>query len=235
MKLREGIIVKAIKYQENSKIITLITENGKESIILKGATNLKGHTFSYSQELTKISYDTQKNYFRAGKVLNQYSQIHNNIDKLHSSLKIIEIADVLTEHINDFKIFYRFLSKILSLINDFDECLLFELTFRIKILYLLGIAPVFTRCVNCGQQENLISFSLYSGGMKCQECFDNDQLFTLDCINIIKTLYLSPLKSIVKKRNSIKYNYQDVNLFLNMYYEYYLGFKSKVENVLKKL
>ncbi|HHU56503.1 MAG TPA: DNA repair protein RecO [Acholeplasmataceae bacterium] len=236
MKLKEGIIVKAIKYQDNSKIITLITENGKESIILKGATNLKGHTFRYSHELTKIGYEIQKNYLSAGKVLNQYPSIHNNIDKLQSSLKIIEIADVLTEHINDFKTFYIFLDDIIKLIDQEESYLIFEIIFRIKTLYLLGVAPIFTRCVECGTKNDLVNFSLYSGGMKCKKCHQNDFLFSKKTINYLKLLYLTKLDDFVKRKDEFQdFDYDEANKFLNMYYDYYLGYKSKVENVFKKM
>ncbi|HEY8445002.1 MAG TPA: DNA repair protein RecO [Bacilli bacterium] len=237
MKLTEGIVVKAIKYKDNDKIISVITENGKESIILKSATNLKGHTFSYSHELTKIGYDTQKGYLKAGKVINSYPNIHTHFEKMQSSLKVIEIADVLNEHINDFNTFYHFLDDILSLIDKDDHNLIYELAFRLKTLYLLGIAPIFNHCVECGRKDHLQNFSLYSGGMKCQDCLTNDD-FIIDSriIYDARLLYLLKLPDLVTKINYFQdLNYQEMNRFLNMYYDYYLGFTSKVENVLKKL
>src|SRR5690554_7288524 len=87
MKLKEGIVVRSNVYQDNSKIINVVTETGKDSIILKGATNLKGHTFSYSHELTKIGYETSRNYLKAGKVINTFPKIRSRSEEHTSELQ----------------------------------------------------------------------------------------------------------------------------------------------------
>jgi len=233
MKLKEGIVVRSNVYQDNSKIINVVTETGKDSIILKGATNLKGHTFSYSHELTKIGYETSRNYLKAGKVINTFPKIRSDYNKLESGLKIIEIANILNEHINDFKTFYYFLDQILNLLNDTKFYELIELTFRVKTLFLLGIAPVFSRCVSCGNKENLIDFSFNGGGMKCKNCISgSDLIVNKSAVSLLKILYLTKLDDLEDIYNLIKdYDYKEADLFLNSYYEQYLGFKSNVTKV----
>lgn len=237
MVLKEGIVVRTNRYQDNDKIITVITVEGKDSIILKGATNLKGHTFRYSNELTKIGYETNRNYLRAGKVINTYSNIKNNYKKLESGLKIIEISNLLNEHINDFTTFYYFLDDVLSLLDEMKYNKLIELTFRVKILYLLGVAPIFTRCVDCGCKENLVNFSFNSGGMKCDKCISNEDIIVnKSVIYLLKLLYLTKLNQLTLNFNHInEINYEEVDLFLNSYYEHYLGFKSNVKRIFSKM
>jgi DNA repair protein RecO (recombination protein O) len=236
MNLTEGIVVKTINYQDNAKIVYLITANGKKSIIVKGATNLKSHTFSYAQELTKLGYDIKDKYLSAGKIINSYSNIKSSYDKIHSALLIIEIAYDLIDHINDFDTFYTFLDNVLSLIDGQDYYQILELIFRVKTLYLLGVSPIFTRCIECESKENLVGFSFYNGGMKCTNCVTHDDLIYKDEVILsLKQLYLIKLEDLEKNLDKIVINYDELNLFLNRYYEHYLGFVSRVSRIFTKM
>lgn len=235
MELKEGLVIKTINYQDNAKIIYLITDEGKKSIIVKGATNMKSHTFSYAQELTHLAFDTKDKYLSTGKIINSFINIKNDFKKLESCLLILEITYDLIDHINNYNIFYYFLLEILNLMNNTNNHELLELIFRVKILYLLGVAPVFTECVDCKTKENLLGFSFYDGGMKCKDhLFAGDNVVDHNTINLLKYLYISKLNKLSLSLDEVDFSYNEANLFLNSYYDYYLGFKSRVERVLSK-
>lgn len=240
MELEQGIIIKTIDYQENSKIVYLLTNDGIKSAIVRGAKNLKSHTYSYAQPLVKIEFEIKKDrYIGANNIINNYNNIKLNFDKLTIALKIIEICYVLGEHITDSNIFYTFVNDILNYIeieNNSNYYNIYELIFKIKILYLLGVAPVFSKCVCCGKKENLKGFSFNNGGMKCSNCIElDDFIYPNDTILEIKTIYLTKLDKLILliKDNNLKYDYHKINRFLELYYEQYLGFVSKVNKVLK--
>ena len=60
MELTEGIILKTIKYQENSKLCYIITKDGLETALVRASLDYKSKNFSYSQELTKINFAISK-------------------------------------------------------------------------------------------------------------------------------------------------------------------------------
>ncbi len=233
MKLEKGIILKTIDYQENSKIIYIMTPFGIKSAIVRGAKNLKSKTFAYSQPITYIEFSIQKEkYIEACNVLNYFNNIKLDNNRLISSLKVIEISYLLGEHITDYNIFFDFLNNILMCINnDKKNYLYYELIFKTKILYLLGVAPVLTKCVTCGTKTNIIGFSFNNGGMKCKKCLKTeDFIYPTDTINTFKELYLLKLPSLIEGINNegITCNYEKVNHFLTLYYQQYLGFTSKI-------
>lgn len=238
MELQQGIIIKTIDYQENSKIVYILTNQGIKSAIVRGAKNLKSHTYSYAQPLVKIEFEIKKDrYIGANNIINNYNNIKLNYDKLSICLKIIEICYVLGEHITDSNIFYNFVNDILNYIeienNNIDS---YELIFKIKTLYLLGVAPVFSKCVCCGKKDHLKGFSFNNGGMKCSNCIElDDFIYPNDTILEIKTIYLTKLDklNLLIEDNNLKYDYHKINRFLELYYEQYLGFVSKVNKVLK--
>ena len=241
MILREGIIVKSQKYQENSKIITLVNEEGLANFLVRGASNLKSRNFSYANELTKIGYDfsSKANAFhilKTGTVLNNYSNLKSDLNRLQEALKIVEQTYLLGDHIEDFKTFYRFLEQVLEKLNDFYSPFYLPI-FRLKTLYLLGIGPVFSKCTICDSKENLVGFDLLSGGMKCQNCYQKDDyLYKNEIIEVIKFLYQTKFEFLTPEVfEKVPNLYVEINQFLDQYYSHYLGYSSKVDRVIKKM
>ena len=60
MELIEGIILKTIKYQENSKLCYIITKDGLLSLMVRASLDFHSKNFSYSQELTKVDFAITK-------------------------------------------------------------------------------------------------------------------------------------------------------------------------------
>ena len=234
MTLSEGIIIKTINYKETSKIIYLVTSDGLVSLEVKGANKINGHSHIYASLLSKIAFSENKHFFQSGKVLNNYVNIKNNFDKLNVTLKILEFTYTLIEHISDFSIFYNFLSEILDLIEKEDDFRYYEAIFYIKTLYLLGIAPMFKRCVSCGKSARLLGFVFSKGGMICEDCYkEYDSLYDTNVtIDVIK-LYYTKLDKLKEEKDEVNYN--GLKAFYQRYYQEYLGYTSKSEKILDKL
>ena len=106
VELEKGVVLKTIDYQENSKIIYILTNSGIKSAIVRSAKNLKSHTYSYAQPLVKIEFELKKGrYIGAFKILNNFNDIKLNFNKLTNALKIIEICYDLGDHISDKQLF----------------------------------------------------------------------------------------------------------------------------------
>ncbi len=234
MELREGIVLKSIDYQEYSKIIYILTKTGIISVIAKNANNYKSHNYAYSQVMTHIAFGSSKDkYLSSGKVLNAYTNLHSNYNQMICALKILEMSYVLGSHINDYEVFYDFLVDTLSLLDTKTNPQFWELIFKIKTLYLLGIAPIFTYCVSCKKTTNIKGFAFNNGGMKCVDCAENDDFFyPTDIIAYVKRIYITKLNNLLELNDAeiatITHNYNRIDRFLELYYEQYMGFKSKV-------
>ena len=53
----EGIIYKVLDYQENNKLLYLITKEGKKTLVAKNSQALNSQTRVLSQYLTKIKFE----------------------------------------------------------------------------------------------------------------------------------------------------------------------------------
>ena len=88
MELREGIILKTIKYQENSKIAYIITKDGLVTALIRASLEYKSKNFAYSQELTKIEFDISKSkrnsfdILTSGRLVESYLNIKKDYNTL---------------------------------------------------------------------------------------------------------------------------------------------------------
>jgi DNA repair protein RecO len=199
---------------------------------------MKSHNFSYSGELTKIEFAFQKKredsfpILTHGKAVDMYSSIRADYSKLSDAVIIMEAVSQLGDHIEDYATFYSFLEQILDSLNQNPYHGYYLTVFRIKLLYLLGVGPVFSKCINCGSREQLVGFDFSSGGMKCRNCSDHS-LYQSDAISILQFLYLTKLPYLTHDVLSALPEYcSETSRFLDRYYEQYLGYKSRAEKVI---
>ncbi len=235
MELTEGIVLKSIPYQDHAKIVFLLTKEGKVSFILKGGTSLKSHTYMYNQELTKIRFATKKNYFTGGEVIMSYPAIKGDFNRLTCALQILELADVLSTHATDLVTFYTFTASILELLETGRSPTLLLIIYKLKNLYLLGVAPSFTRCVDCGGQANL-SFVVAAGGMKCTSCLTpQDQVSSPKLVDDLRRLYITKLGDFDWDTLRLETSEASIEAVLKTFYEQFLGFISKTKPIMQQL
>ncbi|MDD2493070.1 MAG: DNA repair protein RecO [Bacilli bacterium] len=243
MQLAEGIVIKANKYQENSKVLTIVSPQGTYTCLARAASKLKSKNYSYSQTLTKIGFQISKSkrnsfdILTTGTVINNYHQIKENYAKLASTLIIFDLTYHLSVHIDDFFTLYNFLDVTLERLESTNYYKYYEIIFRLKLLFLLGVGPTFSKCVNCGKKEQFMFFDFYGGGMKCKECTgDEKKIYRGDFLQTIQTLYNTKIENIDDNLLAQLPNHLGfINEFLDAYYEHFLGFVSKARDILDKV
>ena len=243
MQLDEGIVIKANKYQENSKLLTVISPLGTHTCLARAASSLKSKNYSYSQVLTKIGFQLSKSkrnsfdILATGMVINNYSKIKENFSKLASALVIFDVTYHLSNHIDDFNTLYYFFDTILERLEKTQYHQIYEIIFRLKLLFLLGVGPTFSKCVVCEKKENLLFFDFYGGGMKCKECSgDERKIYRGEYLLALQTLYNTKIENIDEALLARLPNHiSAINEFLDAYYEHFLGYVSSARNILDRI
>ena len=237
MELREGIILRTIKYQENSKIAYIITKEGLVTALIRASLEFKSKNFSYSQELTKIEFDitkSKKNSFdilTTGRLVNSYLNIKKDYNVLLEVSKIVELTYKSIEHVTNNQNFYDLFNYFLEEYNnnyDQKSVRFYSQIFRLKLLYLLGLGLNFSRCTVCNKNIDLENsyYSIDHGGCVCKQCrhLIND-LEQGEYLTIMKILYLGKLQKLNYQLISeipLDY-YGEIEDFLKKYYNKYLS------------
>ncbi len=236
MELTEGIILKTIKYQENSKLCYIITKDGLQTALVRASLDYKSKNFSYSQELTKINFaisSSKKNSFdimTTGALVDSYLNLKKDYDTLIMVSKLMDLIYKSINHVNNYDNLYSLFSYTLDAINNNHlnnkkNVCFYPLILKIKLLYLLGLGPNFNGCTVCSS-KSVYGFSIDKGGVVCKKCFGEFD-YKSEYLDIMKILYLGKLE---KLNNELidelpLSSFQFIDEILNKYYDKYLSIK----------
>ena len=245
MDLQTGIIIKTNKYKESSKIAYILTKDGLINVLIRNSLDLKSKNFSYSNELAKIEFNINKSKrasfdtLTSGVLLDNYSNIKMDIEKLTSASNILYLIYKSSEYVSNNRNMFDLVSFYFDNLNNTNSNLItiYNFIFNLKLLYLLGIGPNLKTCTVC-EKEKTKYLSLLNGGCVCDKCkgsiSSNDIVLESDALSLFKILYLVKLSnvnddylsSLLKETEKIDSNGKIINeikVFIKEYYKKYLA------------
>ena len=233
----EGIIIKEIPYGETSKIIQVYTIDGIISIICKGAKTIKS---PFRATTLKFTYGKFFIQYKENKlstlvnvdVLNNFRNIMSDITKLTYLNYITELTEQVIKQ-TDEKIYEDYLNTIIKIDEGLDPLIMANIL-EIKYLDYLGVGLNLGSCVGCGSKINILTIDGDRGGYVCNKCYQNEIIVDKKTIELLRMYYYVEIKSISKLKISDKVK-NEINHFLNTYYDRYTGLYLKSKDFIKKL
>lgn len=233
----EGIIIKEIPYGETSKIIHVYTENGIIGIMCKGAKTLKS---PFRATTLKFTYGKFNIYYKENKlstltsvdIINPLSNIKNDIILLSYLNYLTELTEQVVKQTTE-NIYNDFITTILKIENGLDPIVMCNIL-EIKYLDYLGVSLNLDSCVGCGNSTNIITIDGDRGGYICQNCYRDELVVDPKTIELLRMYYYVEIKSISKLKISDRVR-DEINRFLDTYYDRYTGLYLKSKSFLKKL
>ncbi len=233
----EGLIIKEIPYGETSKIIHVYTNEGLIGIMCKKAKSLKS---PFRATTLKFTYGRFNIYYKENKlstlvsvdIINPLSTIKNDIVLLSYVNYLTELTEQVIKQTPD-NLYADYMATILK-INAGLEPLIMCNILEIKYLDYLGVGLNLDSCVSCGGKAAIITIDGDKGGYICSNCYQNEFIVEKKTIELLRMYYYVDIKSITKLKISAKVR-DEINNFLNTYYERYTGLYLKSKNFLQKL
>ena len=233
----EGIIVREIPYGETSKIIHVYTIERIISIMCKGAKSLKS---PFRATTLKFTYGKFNIYYKENKLSNLSSvDIINPLSKIKNDIVLLSYLNYLTELTTQVlkqttdNLYEDFINAILKIELGLDPLVIANIL-EIKYLDNLGVGLNLDSCVSCGSKVNIITIDGDRGGYICSNCYQNEIIVDKKTIELLRMYYYVDIKSISKLKISDKVK-NEINHFLNVYYDRYTGLYLKSKDFLKKL
>lgn len=234
----EGIILSETPYKESSKILNVYTKKyGLIGMIAKGAKSLKsplraltnkytyGYFYIYYKE-NKLSLLTQVD------IINNFFNIKSDIVLIGYMTYLCDLSyQVLKE--NDTSQIFDILINGLIKINDNLDPLIISNIIELKYLDYLGVSLNLDKCVKCSSTKNIITIDGDVGGFICKNCLKDEQIVNSKTIKMIRMYYYVDISSItsINISETVK---NEINTFLNKYYDRYTGLYLKSKEFLNK-
>ncbi|SDN43294.1 DNA repair protein RecO [Alkalicoccus daliensis] len=238
----EGIVLRTTDYGETHKIITVYTEElGKVALMARGAKKPKSRFAAacqpYVQAVFVFNQSRGMGSLSSADIVNSFRYIRSDLMKTAYASYAVELLDKLTEDREPNPPLYDLLSDIFLRMNDEGEEEILIRIFETKMLYTTGAAPVLHACVNCGNMEEPLRFSLSHAGVLCRDCIHLDKYplpvgpQAVKLMRLFQQLNLARLGKISVKPETKK----QLQLLLEAYYDEYVGVYVKAKRFLKQM
>lgn len=235
----EGIIVSVNDFKESSKILNIFTkEYGVIGVIAKGSKSIKSTLRSVTDRLTYgyfyMNYREDKlSVLSSVDVINPFKNIKKDIECISYASYILDLATQVYKQNNSSDI-YKLLIDSLIKINELYDPMVITNILELKYLDYLGVMPVLDRCSVCGSEKSIATLSSSRGGYICNNCLKNDRMVSAKTIKLIRMFYYVDISKI-EKLDISELCKNEINTFLNEYYENYTGLYLKSKNFINNI
>jgi len=235
----EGIILSETNYSESSKILNVLTkEYGLIGVISKGCRNMKSKLRGVSR---KLLYGTIHIYYKPNglstligvDVINSYSKTLMDLEKISYASFILDLVTQVLKQTESDEIF-DLLKDTLNKLEEGLNPLALTNILELKLLDYLGVSPSIDYCAHCGSNKSIVTLSSDAGGYVCKDCYNNEVLVSDKTIKMIRMYYYVDIKNISKLDVSSEVS-NEINRFLDDYYDRFTGLYIKSKDFLKKI
>lgn len=238
---KKGIVITSRDYKESARMLTILTPDGLEQTILRGANKINSKNKSFAIAPVEVEYiattPSPLSTFTEGFILSNYTQVKMDTEKSLLFSGIAEKVLMFAENIDNKTQFYDFIQAILQQLEITHHPHVVLNLFEIKLLYLLGISPILNQCMRCKNIENDYAFSVFFGGTICSSCASRVG-YQLDVAEtkIWKYLYLIKMEKVDEVfLELIAKSQVSLDETIDQYYERYMDFTSKAKQIIKKV
>lgn len=235
----EGFILKETPYGETSKIINIFTkEHGLISVMCKGAKSVKSKnralTLRFTYAKFNIYYKENKlSTFANADVINPLKKINSDIVLISYLTYLVDLSSQVLKQSNDKTIYDDFINIVLKMEMGLDPLVLTNIL-ELKYLKFLGVDVNINECVECGNKTNIATINGDKGGFICAHCMTNERLVDIKVIQMLRLYYYVKISSITKLNVAPNIK-NEINFFLDTYYDRYTGLYLKSKEFLKNM
>ena len=235
----EGLVLTETNYSESSKILNVLTkEHGLIGIMSKGCRNPKSKLHGVSRKLIHGIFNIY--YKEKGlstlisvDIINSFSKTVMDLEKISYASFILDLTNQVVKQ-NDSDEILELVIDTLGKIEEGLNPIALTNILELKLLDYLGVAPNIDSCSHCGSTKNIITLASDSGGYVCKDCYNNEPLVSEKTIKMIRMYYYVDIKNITKLDVSDSVT-NEINQFLDDYYDRYTGLYMKSKEFIRKL
>ncbi len=237
----KGLVLSETNYSDSSKILNVLTEEyGCIGILSRGCRNLKSKLRGVSR---KLLYGVFHFYYKekglstliSVDVLNSYPKTMMDLKNIVFASFLLDLTGQVVRQSEERSILSLTLAALDKIEEGMDPFVITNIL-ELKFLSFLGVSPTLDQCAICGSIHNIVSVSSTAGGLVCGDCssLQQDGYYSEKVIQLLRMYYYVDIHKISKISVSAKAN-QEINQFLDDYYDRYTGIYLKSKKLLQNV
>jgi DNA repair protein RecO (recombination protein O) len=242
----EGIVLKSTEYKDADKIVTIYTKSyGKIQAIAKGVRKTKSKFGSSLEVLTCVVLLIYKgrniDIISQTEILESFFLSSKEITKFAFAVNCAEVINKLTEEREVNIGLFLLLKEVLHYLKETKDPKLLNISFKWKVLQILGYKPSLYRCCRCNKiidDEKEIYFQINEGGIVCNDCLLKDKSSYIRVseyfIKLVRRILITNLP-IISRATIPNKRMKELERITNLYLAYHSEKYFKTEGFLKSL
>ena len=238
LKQIKGYVIHTTDYQDSSRILNILTDEGIIGVISKGCKNVKSSLRLISQKLIYGEFviyykESGLSTLKEGTILNDFSNIKKDLTRFSFYSYITELTSQVMKQNNNKKIYDLFNQVVLKIEEGVNPKVMSNIL-ELRLLDYLGVPLNLTSCVKCGSVKNILTVNIDEGGFICKNCYNNEIIYDLKVIKLLRNYYLVDINTItnIKITNEL---IEFVNHIISDYYDRYTGIYIHSKKFLEKI
>ena len=235
----DAVVLRTIPYSDTSLITRLFTKEwGKITVMAKGARRKKNPLNSILEPGSLINIQIIMKENRDIQILKEASfnyitmEIRNNLEKLLTTLSIVDIMDKTTRPMHASPILFRLIYRVIHSLcyRNFEPNIIYWF-YLIQLTIQHGFKPNIQSCSKCQNQMKNGILSKYNGELYCINCLNDKEIFLdLESLNFLILLMKTNIDNLGELKTPKKY-FNQISFFLEQYMCHHIEGMSKVKSV----
>jgi DNA repair protein RecO len=222
-------ILRTTDYKESSKLVVAMGAQGVFSFVAKGMRQYKSPWRSVIAPFHHVHLTLSKGTLPAL----QAAELASSVDEAMAELPVISYLEHIAElfyTLRDtiaFETLYPYWLHLLPVFATDPEG--YGMMMEIKLLYVMGITPVFDRCVICNNTVRT-GFSIAEGGMVCQAHQTPETIIDSDVVVGLYQLYQHDIQASFPPMDRGK-----IRRLIDAYYAYHVNVQTTARQLIRTI
>ena len=173
----DGLVLRARDWGENDRLITILTKDGKMTVIAKGARSLKSKVKNLTEPFVYANFELNQRagglpWIKGGSINEIFYKLREDVQKLFLATYICDVTNELSGEDTDCSQILRLsLNTLYAIMTELHPLSQIKAVFELRAAAISGYFPSIMQCEDCGvQNPGNVYFDVMNGALICSEC-----------------------------------------------------------------
>lgn len=177
----DGLVIRSQNYGENDKLITILTAEGKQTVLAKGARSMKSKIKTITEPFVYANFELNQKggaipWIKGGSSTEIFYNLREDVEKLFLATYICDVANELSGELVDANDMLRLtLNTLYAIVKDLRPLSQIKAVYEMRAAAISGYCPNLDYCERCEDEEaELTYFDVMNGALICSECLNKN-------------------------------------------------------------
>lgn len=173
----DGLVLRTQDWGENDRLLTILTAEGRMTVIAKGARSMKSKIQNLTQPFVYANFELNQrdkgiSWIKGGSVEFSFYELRNELEEFFLASYVCDVANELSDERTDCSEILRLsLNTLFAITKKIRPLMQIKAVFEIRAAAISGYRPDLSCCEDCGEEDMKSScFDVMNGAVVCSEC-----------------------------------------------------------------